>query len=54
MTTTTPTPKPAALHSGASGTRFDTYAGEVIGVDWSGPGAEAVAVDGHLRTRPAA
>ena len=54
MTTTTPNPMLAALDSGASGSRFDTYADEVIGVDWSGSGAKRVAVDGHLRTRPAA
>jgi len=54
MTTTTPNPMFAALDSGASGLRFDTYLVEVIGVDWSGPGAERVAVGGHLRTRPAA
>jgi hypothetical protein len=54
MTATTPNPTLAALDSGASGSSFDTYATEVIGVGWSGPGAKRVAVDGHLRTRPAA
>jgi hypothetical protein len=54
MTTTTPNPTCAALDSGASGLRFDTDAVAVIGVDRSGPGADRVAVGGHLRTRPAA
>ena len=54
MPTTTPNPTLAALDSGASGPEFDTYPVGVIGVDWSGPGAKVVAVDGRLRTRPAA
>ena len=53
MTVATPNPTPAAFDSGGSGLAVDTYA-EVIGVDWSGPGAECATVGGHLRTRPAA
>jgi hypothetical protein len=54
MTTTTPNPTLAAFGSGTSRAGLDTDAAEVIGVDWSGPGVECVAVVGHLRTRPAA
>lgn len=52
--TATPNPTLAAFDSGGSGPEVDTYLSEVIGVDWSGPGADGVAVCGHLRTRPAA
>jgi hypothetical protein len=51
MKTTTPNPTLAAFDSEGSG--VGTY-DEVIGADWSGPGADGVAVCGHLRTRPAA
>lgn len=54
MKTTTPDPVLAAFDSGGSGPEVGTYLDEVIGADWSGPGADGVAVRGHLCTRPAA